>query len=98
MPHKNTQTIFCADMGRFKVLGMSSPISLQNLYTEVHIISPEYRSKDRISYELEDKFRRTRGNCISSEHRMNAIIYSNQKDRLNVLGAPDSGKSTLLQK
>lgn len=81
-----------------KILGMSEPMPLKDLYTEVQIIHPGYRFKDRIIKDLEDSFRKTRGDFNSENGRIDGLQLANQKDKLNVLGAPGSGKSTFLRR
>ena len=81
-----------------KILGMQEPFPLKELYTEVEMVSPTHRIKERIITDLENKFRNERGNFSISEHRENGIKVANEKIKLNVLGAPGSGKSTFLRK
>jgi predicted NACHT family NTPase len=89
---------FLRRYGSIKVLGMSEPVPLQDLYTEVHIVSSNVKNKERMIEDMETKFRSTRGNLTSEESRKNGIAFANEKAKLNVLGAPGSGKTTLLRK
>lgn len=81
-----------------KILGMQEPFPLKELYTEVEIVSPTHRAKERIITDLENTFRNERGNYSITGHRENGLKLANEKTKLNVLGAPGSGKSTFLRK
>lgn len=81
-----------------KILGMAEPVPLRELYTEVQIINPEYRIKERIIKDLEEDFRKTRGDFNSRNDRISGLQMANQKNKLNVLGSPGSGKSTFLRR
>jgi adenylate kinase family enzyme len=81
-----------------KILGMSEPFPLIDLYTEVQVISTSYRIKERIIQDLENEFRQTRGTFTSKSNRISGLQIANEQSKLNVLGPPGSGKSTFLRR
>jgi hypothetical protein len=83
--------------GLIKVLGMSKPVNLKDIYTNVQIVSPSYRHKEREIEQLESEFRIKRENHFSIK-KESGIKVANIEHKLNVLGAPGSGKSTFLKK
>lgn len=83
--------------GSIKVLGMPDPISLVDIYTNVRIINPDYRNRLVEIELLEEKFRYSRTYHAHHETK-NGIDVANQKQKLNILGAPGSGKSTFLKR
>ncbi len=89
---------FLRRFGSIKILGMTQPTLVQDLYTEVHITNPQYRIKERIIQDLENEFRKTKGDFFSGLERISGLQLANQREKLNVLGAPGSGKSTFLKK
>lgn len=81
--------------GQIKVLGMPEPISLNNIYTTVSIVQISYKYQGKDIDDLEASFRLTRQHV--NQKRESGIAIANEKNRLNVLGAPGSGKSTFLK-
>lgn len=82
--------------GSIKILGMREPTSLLDLYTDVEIVDSTYRIKAHTIEHLEQEFRDLRKHRFSHQ-RQYGIHVANTKNRLNVLGAPGSGKSTFLK-
>lgn len=81
-----------------KILGMSEPVPLSDLYTKVEVVSPSYLIKDQIIDELEKSFRSSKRSFHSNLKRIDGLEIANQNSKLNVLGAPGSGKSTFLRR
>lgn len=84
--------------GNVKVLGMSKPVSLNDLYTEVYITNPQYRTKEAVIDDLESNFRKSKGDFFSQQNRLSGLALANKEAKLNVLGSPGSGKTTFLRK
>jgi predicted NACHT family NTPase len=83
--------------GSVKILGMREPTSLLNLYTEVEIVNAENKVKIHSLETLEKEFRESRSHHKFAQSREYGIHVANNKQKLNVLGAPGSGKSTFLR-
>jgi predicted NACHT family NTPase len=81
-----------------KILGMSEPVALNSLYTEVQLVDARHRNKAKIIADLEDNFRKSRGDFNHGIDRISGLLMANEKSMLNVLGPPGSGKSTFLKK
>lgn len=86
--------------GQVKVLGMSEPISLQSIYTDVRVISPQYRRAYETVERLEEQFRKKglRRFHLDEMRRQAGIDLVNKKEFINILGAPGAGKSTFLRR
>jgi hypothetical protein len=82
--------------GHIKVLGMTQPIPVKDIYTSVEIISPRYRHAESTLDDLDDDFRSRREHNFGSK-RLSGISAANENQKLNVLGPPGSGKSTFLK-
>ncbi|NEQ78688.1 MAG: histidine kinase, partial [Okeania sp. SIO2C9] len=85
--------------GIFKVLGMSEPASLDDVYTR-QFFNPETRPSFESIEALEDTVRkRQRRNFNSSDNaKRSGIDVANNKQYLLVLGGPGMGKTTFLRK
>ncbi|MBO9681192.1 MAG: NACHT domain-containing protein [Flavisolibacter sp.] len=83
--------------GQVKVLGMSEPVPLLDIYTSVKIVSPLYLVKEQNIQNLESSFRQTREH-FGPDNRKSAVGIANEIKQLNILGAPGSGKSTFLKR
>src|ERR1700730_4286111 len=77
-----------------KILGMVEPVPLNELFTDVEISYPYYRIKEQIIDYLEDEFRHSNRIFRKPPDRIPGIQIANEKNKLNVLGPPGSGKST----
>ncbi len=86
--------------GQVKILGMNEPISLQSIYTDVRIISPQYRRSYECVESLEEDYRNKglRRFHPQEMERRAGIDLINEKAFINILGAPGAGKSTFLRK
>lgn len=94
---KNYSNNYINRHGKVKILGMAEPIPLMDIYTSVRIVSPEYLYKYKEIEQLEDTFRKNRGDFHSGT-TVSGIEIANQNEKLNILGAPGSGKSTFLKR
>lgn len=83
--------------GKIKVLGMPESVFLEDIYTKVNLIKADYLYKEKEINYLERTFRENRGDYGITD-RKEGIDIANEKKRLNVLGAPGSGKSTFLKR
>lgn len=86
--------------GLVKVLGMSQPIPLHQIFTNVRVVDPSYLHKFTDPDELEDEFKTKprKQNTMSRQKDRDAIDVANDYQFLNLLGAPGSGKSTFLRR
>jgi nucleoside-triphosphatase THEP1 len=85
---------------RLRVLGMSQPVNLDDIYTEVQCLRPdEIRNFESIT-ALEKKYRHNGSRRLTNEKsaRKNGITIANQYTHLMILGQPGAGKSTFLRK
>jgi hypothetical protein len=86
-----------------KILGMSEPVELASIYTEVRIVSPTFLRSYRTSEELQDLFLQEGRNLTNYDDnhdppRPGLEVANDWKYRfLNLLGAPGAGKSTFLR-
>jgi len=86
--------------GKIKVLGMSEPLNLTDIYTTVRAVSPR-RLKAFISpKEMEEQFKRRnqRGSFNERGKAEDAIEAANRIPCLTILGQPGGGKSTFLRR
>jgi hypothetical protein len=85
-----------------KILGMSEPIELASIYTEVRVISPEFLRGYRTQGELQELFLQKERSLASYDFNRDVArpalqVTNDEKHRfLNLLGAPGAGKSTFL--
>lgn len=86
--------------GTMKVLGMSKPVSLESIYTEVQCLdAQELRNFETIE-ALETSYRQTgrRGLTRERGERQSGIHIARNEKCLTVLGGPGTGKSTFLRR
>lgn len=84
--------------GHVKILGMTEPIPLSDVYVSIQLVPSHYLNRDQEIQALETSFRKEGRRFYYSMERKSAIAIANEKVRLNVLGPPGSGKSTLLKR
>ena len=85
---------------RLLVLGMSQPVNLDDIYTEVQCLQPdEIRNFESVT-ALEKNYRHNGSRRLTNEKsaRENGITIANQYAHLMILGQPGAGKSTFLRK
>ncbi|MEW6738246.1 MAG: NACHT domain-containing protein, partial [Acidobacteriota bacterium] len=83
--------------GTIRIMGMSEPVPLRNIYTSMNILE-KITAQQRISYDdLEQYFDRdNRVRKIKYETK-EAVQVVNARSKLVVLGKPGSGKTTFLK-
>ncbi|MFC5623635.1 NACHT domain-containing protein [Algoriphagus winogradskyi] len=86
--------------GSIKILGMTKPISLKDLYINLETHSPTNLNKYESinSLELSYKNENTRRLNVHSKNRRSGVEVANCDKYLCVLGSPGSGKTTFLKK
>lgn len=89
--------------GHVRVLGMSKPVSLEQIYTRVRVVSPDHLTLFVDAAKMEDEFRKASRRQPAflqqaNDKIENAINAANDNRFLNILGAPGSGKTTLLRR
>lgn len=85
---------------RLRVLGMSQPVNLDDIYTEVQCLQPdEIRNFESVT-ALEKNYRHNSSRRLTNQKstRENGITIANQYAHLMILGQPGAGKSTFLRK
>jgi nucleoside-triphosphatase THEP1 len=85
---------------RLRVLGMSQPVNLDDIYTEVQCLQPdEIRNFESVT-ALEKNYRHNGSRTLTNQKstRENGITIANQYAHLMILGQPGAGKSTFLRK
>ncbi|MEJ6979444.1 NACHT domain-containing protein [Pedobacter sp. P351] len=91
----NYKTSYHQRNGEIKVLTMSNPIPLNQIYTKVRLIQAYAEPIDVDFEEYELNFRKRSEVYLSSPLDVAEVV--SKYSRLNVLGAPGAGKSTLLK-
>lgn len=81
--------------GEIKVLNMSSPIPLHEIYTKVRLVHTHKEYFDEDIEEIEKDFLERKERYHDS---IDVSTILNKHQRLNVLGGPGAGKSTLLKR
>lgn len=87
--------------GLIKVLGMSSPVPLFQIYTEVQTVSPDYLRSMQSVESMEKLFSESSSRGFGhhkSPDRIDGMLEANQVPFLNILGPPGAGKSTFLKR
>ncbi len=87
--------------GKMKVLGMSRPVSLERIYTNVQILDRQEIFLNYATVEaIEKNYRQGTDRWIegTKKSRRIGIDVANQEQYLTVLGQPGVGKSTFLRK
>jgi hypothetical protein len=86
--------------GQVKVLGMSEPIPLRRIYTELQMVDPSFLRKCTTVESLERQFVENdcEGFCPRFVERCDGTKVANELQFLNVLGEPGAGKSTFLRR
>ncbi|MDP9082043.1 MAG: NACHT domain-containing protein [Bacteroidota bacterium] len=82
--------------GEVKVLNMSSPIPLTQIYTKVRLVHTRAEQISNIEEHELRFWKRAEYYVHHQELEATEVVYKH--DRLNVLGAPGAGKSTLLKR
>jgi len=83
--------------GRIKVLGMSEPMPLNRIYTEVRLLPGHSLQRFASAADLEAGFRESRRHGEDTAAR-DAFTVANEHALLAILGPPGSGKSTFLRR
>lgn len=85
---------------RLRVLGMSQPVNLDDIYTEVQCLQPDEIGKFESLTALEKNYRQNGSHRLTNEKsaRQDGMIIANQYAHLMILGQPGAGKSTFLRK
>lgn len=85
---------------RLRVLGMSQPVNLDDIYTEVQCLQPDEMRNFESVTALEKNYRHNGSPRLTNEKsaRENGITIANQYTHLMILGQPGAGKSTFLRK
>ncbi len=86
--------------GIVKVLGMSEPIPLKEVYTTVQFLNENERKSLESVKDLETVFRQANKRSFYSKERAKrpGLGVANEKQFLMVLGGPGTGKSTFLRR
>ncbi|WNG37436.1 hypothetical protein F0U61_29935 [Archangium violaceum] len=88
--------------GKVKVLGMTEPIPLRDIYTAAQIVSPRALRGYRTTDDLQEMFLQQgrRGFFLVDRQKTKrlGLELANEEQFLNVLGAPGAGKSTFLRR
>ncbi|MFM7364122.1 MAG: NACHT domain-containing protein [Cuspidothrix sp.] len=85
---------------RLRVLGMSQPVNLDDIYTEVQCLQPDEVEKFTSLAALEESYRQNSSSRLTNQKsaREDGIKIANQYQYLMILGQPGAGKSTFLRK
>ncbi|MDM3853453.1 MAG: NACHT domain-containing protein, partial [Aphanizomenon gracile PMC649.10] len=85
---------------RLRVLGMSQPVNLDDIYTEVQCLEPDEIRNFKSVTALEENYRQNGSRRLTNEKsaRRNGMTIANQYAHLMILGQPGAGKSTFLRK
>ncbi|TAE61952.1 MAG: NACHT domain-containing protein [Nostocales cyanobacterium] len=85
---------------RLRVLGMSQPVNLDDIYTEVQCLQPDEIGKFESLIALEKNYRQNVSSRLTNEKstRQDGIKIANEYQHLMILGQPGAGKSTFLRK
>ncbi|MDM3845093.1 MAG: NACHT domain-containing protein [Aphanizomenon gracile PMC638.10] len=85
---------------RLRVLGMSQPVNLDDIYTEVQCLEPDEIRNFKSVTALEENYRQNGSRRLTNEKsaRQDGITIANQYAHLMILGQPGAGKSTFLRK
>lgn len=88
--------------GQIKVscVGMEAPISLEDVYVDVHFLEQKSVSRYSSLEDIEEAFRKENEEHSesSSNNRQDGMQVANDEQYLIVLGGPGIGKSTFLRK
>jgi hypothetical protein len=86
--------------GHIKVLGMSQPVPLRQVYTSVKCVSSDFLYAFSTPEELEKLFRASdiTSFFLQQEDKREGFAVANQTQFLNLLGQPGAGKSTFLRR
>ena len=90
---------YMSKYGTIKVLGMSKPIPVIDIYTGVNVANSAMRHQFSNIESLEKIYLNEGfGGFSDKKNNQDGIKVANETQLLNVLGAPGSGKSTLLKR
>jgi|GEM_PF-2478492 len=86
--------------GMVKVLGMSKPVPLHQIYTAVRVIQRDYLGEFLDPERMHKAFKEAgrRQPMFATDKAIQGIQVANQEPFLNLLGAPGGGKSTFLRR
>lgn len=85
--------------GQVKVLGMSSPIPLSQIYTAAQVMRPDHLRAFADVASLQESFRETGRRFQGRDgERTAGLTLANRTQFLCVLGQPGAGKSTFLKR
>lgn len=86
--------------GHVRVLGMSRPLPLREVYTALQMIDPVCLKKWKTANDLENAFRQSNKRTFlpSEAEPVDGLLLANRVQFLNVLGQPGAGKSTFLRR
>lgn len=86
--------------GMVKVLTMSKPVPLREIYTDVRCVGADFLSRFASVDELEKAFREGPRKLFSAPYQVqrDGIMVANEQQYLSVLGAPGAGKTTFLKR
>ena len=93
---------FLERYGNIKVLNMAQPVPLREVYVAAEVHSSRLVQSFRSVDELHEMFLQRGRQHLSlrddAEERRDCLELANEKQYLNVLGAPGAGKSTFLRR
>lgn len=91
---------FLSEYGNIKVIGMTSPLPILNIFTSVRILDAGQLKSFSTIEDLEENFKRSKERTlfVYNGNIKKGFEVANQVQFLNVLGAPGSGKSTFLKR
>lgn len=86
--------------GAVKVLGMSRPVPLHKVYTNVRVVPRNYLSLFKDHDQMHTAFLQAgrQHQAYESTIAESGLVVANRERFLNLLGAPGSGKSTFLRR
>lgn len=88
--------------GQVKVLGKDEPIPLREIYAAARVVSPSFLQQFSTTAQSQSFYdnhgRRTLFQMDTDVKSLPALKLANEKQFLNVLGAPGAGKSTFLRR
>ncbi|HEX4084322.1 MAG TPA: hypothetical protein VHY22_05385 [Chthoniobacteraceae bacterium] len=85
--------------GMIKILGMSEPVPLREVYTAVQTMRPDFLRKFTSVEEMEAAFVNSKERGFARNvDKSDAMDAANRIQFLNILGQPGAGKSTFLRR
>jgi len=86
-----------AQVGNIKILGMSKPVKLTDLYINVYFLNELTKKKVTSIKQLEDLLDQRLYESIDISKRQSGLKAINDNDYVTVLGKPGAGKTTFLK-